>query len=399
MSLNFARLSKFASLLAFLAACGANEAGSHNRGGPRDQGNDSHHGPGDGPGPSDGPGLGEDPGGGFQDIDDDAACATHSAASDALPTSVMFQIDTSGSMNCYPDESESQCTPTQTKPGSRWELLKPALIDALDAIPPQTIVGIMHYPTLANTPFSCDPSALIGGVQPAPLTPNHKNALKAQINLLRPLGGTPTHEAMAKALDQLKKLPIGKKYIVLATDGAANFCLGCIESTMPGCNMAADTEQMIKSVGDILKSQNISTFVIGVPGSEPFRTELSRMAKAGGTARAGCGADDCHYDMTKNPEKFGALISEVLGEISGQLLGCTYPIPTQDGTFDSNRVNVRLTEGDTTTNIPRDKNRQDGWDYSGGGKDIELFGPACDKAKATKQGRIDILFGCPTVVK
>lgn len=395
MSQLLARIVKTASVLALLAACGANDSGTNK--GPR--GNNSADDGSDDPSN----GTGGEGGGGDDWVDQpgsdsgtdpDAGCAKTSVESNALPTSVVFQLDTSGSMNCLPTETEAQCD-AKAKPGSRWEILKGALKDAFPSIPSQTVMGLMRYPgsTFLPAPICQGVSDLL--VSPAALDSTQTSKLGTALDKITPKDGTPTHDAMAAALGELQKLPAGNKYIVLATDGAATYCLGC----NPICNKEADNDLMIKSVGDVAQQHNIRTFVIGVPGSEPFRSVLSRMAKAGGTAKAGCGNDDCHYDMTTSAANFGEAIAKVLGEISQQLLGCTYSIPSQDGSFDPGKVNVQLTDNGATTDIYRDKSHQDGWDYSQDGKSIELYGAACEKTKATKQGRIDIIFGCPTQVR
>lgn len=395
MSLVLSRIAKAASVLLLLAACGANDSGTGPGKKPGGGGNapdDTSGDPSDEPGgPGDWGDDGHPDGGSF---DPDAGCAKTTVESNALPTSVMFQLDTSGSMNCLPTESEAQCD-AKAKAGSRWEILKQALKDALPSIPSPTVVGLMHYPSPAflPPPFPCQPSDLL--VPPAPLDSAQSSKFSSALDPIVPKQGTPTHDAMAAALAELNKLPAGNKYIILATDGAANFGIGCNAIA----NMQADNDLMVKSIGDVLQKGNIRTFVIGVPGSEGFRSVLSRMAKAGGTAKPGCGTDDCHYDMTTSPANFGEEIAKALGEISEQLLGCSYSIPSQDGSFDPDKVNVQLTEGSDVTDIPRDPKKGDGWDYSADKKSIELHGPACEKAKATKQGRIDIIFGCPTVIR
>lgn len=146
----------------------------------------------------------------------------------------------------------------------------------------------------------------------------------------------------------------------------------------------------------------VRTFVIGVPGSQGFRAVLSRMAEAGGTkAKPGCssaGPDYCHWDMTTATD-FGAALKDVLAKIGGAALSCEYPLPPKDGTFDPTKVNVELSAGGTSADLPRDASHTDGWDYSADGDTIILYGPACDKAKSASDGSVTLLFGCPTIIK
>lgn len=394
MSLLLTRFAKAASFLILLAACGANDAGTGNKG-PRggNSPNDETELPPDGTDGNDGGFIDDTPNDGGSNVDPDAACAATSMESKAVPPAVMFQLDLSGSMQCRPTES-GDCG-TNAGIESRWHILREALKQALDSLPPDTLVGVMHYPHAFAIP-GCATASMIDAA-PKPLTNAHKADIRAKLDALTPVGGTATHQAMVDAYVELQKLQDSNKFIVLATDGEASMCVQC--QVPPFCNMQTDNQAMVQGVEQVRQNDNVRTFVIGVPGSENFRTILSQMAKAGGTGKAGCGTDDCHFDMTTSPENFGESIAQVLGEISQQLLGCVYSIPEQDGSFDPGQVNVRFTEGGVETDIPRDPSKQDGWDYTPDGKQIELFGPTCDKVKASQQGRLDILFGCPTVVR
>ena len=40
----------------------------------------------------------------------------------------------------------------------------------------------------------------------------------------------------------------------------------------------------------------------------------------------------------------------------------------------------------------------DGWDYSDAMDRIILHGPACESAQSLVNGRIDVPFGCPTIL-
>jgi len=96
---------------------------------------------------------------------------------------------------------------------------------------------------------------------------------------------------------------------------------------------------------------------------------------------------------------FGAALQSALAAIGGAALSCTYDVPPRDGTFDPNLVNVQLKAGATSNDVPRDTSRRDGWDYSDDGKQINLYGPACDAAKSTTNGAVSILYGCPSVLR
>lgn len=408
MSTSFRRFAVLSSIALIATACSA--GGSSNpgggAGGHAGVGGDSTGGAGGGAGAA-GTAGGGGSGGLLVDAsldgttDPDAGCLTTTSKSTALPANLMFQLDLSGSMNCLPTDNadtSSSCADS-AKPGSRWSILRDALIQALGNIPPDNVVGLMHYPIYPPFP-TC-----VSSTPDVPLAPLAQNQAQivSKLNSLTPLGGTPTHDAAVQAyLNLMSSGAQGNKYIVLATDGQANFCINCNAL----CDMNADNQSFINEVADALAKDGVRTFVIGVPGSEGYRAVLSHLAEAGGTAQPGCQSGDivtsptvgnCHYDMSTNPANFGQAIATALAAISGQTLSCSYDIPPQDaGSFDPNKVNVQFTDGGSTTEILRDTAKQDGWDYSTDGKHIELYGAACDQVKASKGGQVDIVYGCPT---
>ena len=339
-------------------------------------------------------------------VNPDGGCAATSAKSTPLEAHVMFQLDTSGSMNCLPTEdADTSTTCAQSaQPGSRWNILRDALKNSLASIPASNSVGLMHFP---------DPNFLPGFSSCVPLTPDvalaplslDLSALQSKLGQLSPGGGTPTHDAAVAAYNILHADTVpANRYIVLATDGEANFCQNCNDLCSVGSQINADTQAFIQQMKDVVKNEGIRMFVIGVPGSENFRAALSQLAEAGGTAQPGCMSGDltnspsvgnCHYDMTTQAANFGQAIAAALSSISGQVLSCSYDIPQASaGSFDPNNVDVALTSNGVTTAIPKDATN--GWSYTPDGKHIQISGTACDQVKATTNGEVDIVYGCPT---
>jgi hypothetical protein len=334
-------------------------------------------------------------------ITPDSACLTETYVAQTKPAFLMFQLDVSGSMNCPP--TDGLCATGNPGPGTRWEVFKGKLKDALGALPTTSGAGLMHYPTGKGT-FSGNPTGCIPQSPDVPLADlaTSKSAIFAKLDAIVPEGGTPTHDAVLVALKQLEQASVpGNKFLVLATDGQATFCTPC-DISCDSTAMAADNDKLVTEVA-AASAKGIRTFVLGAPGSGPYRAILSKMASAGQTqASAGCansGPAYCHYDMTTAPD-FGAALQAALAAISGAALSCVYDIPAADaGTFEKGKVNVQLTSGGSTEQIKRDPSQQDGWDYTPDGTQIVLYGAACDKAKAAISGKIDILYGCPTILK
>jgi hypothetical protein len=171
---------------------------------------------------------------------------------------------------------------------------------------------------------------------------------------------------------------------------------------------AVDSAPLIAAVGDSFKPPSgIKTFVIGSPGSEGARGDLSKMATAGGTASPGCsnaGPNYCHLDMTTASD-FAAALADGLAAIAGQIGTCEYavPPPPNGKTINPGQVNVLYTKGDgTESSIGQDATGTcaSGWVYDDAQNPtkITLCGADCDAVKADQGAKIDLIFGCDTEV-
>ena len=321
-------------------------------------------------------------------------CETVSARAEALPATLLFQIDSSNSMNCaFDDRACLTDDPTPDPNDSRWDVLTRELFAALALAPGSHRVGAMRFPRAGG---ACANDEFLAEIQPLSTS---LDTTRDAIAAIMPDGlSTPTHDAVAFGLGRLAGLE--RPYLVLATDGDARVCFGC------DTDCAFDDPSAIERDNDDLvmrvqtaAASGVPTFVVGVPGSQVYREVLSRIATAGGTARAGCsdtGPTYCHYDLSEGVD-FGAELQAALAEIGEAVIACEYEIPDNpDGAFDPTRVNVRITTDGTEETIGRDESRSAGWDYTDGETRIELFGTACDRARAADQ--LDILFGCPTLL-
>lgn len=324
------------------------------------------------------------------------SCETTSAVAEPLPATLLFQVDTSGSMNCAADDASCLTgDPTADPDDSRYDVFRQVLGDALMSLPDSNRVGLMHFPVT----FSCAQNTTDVAVDELG---TNRSSIESALAAIVPEGITPTHDAVAFALERLRARSSDEdRYLVLATDGASTVCIGC-DAACSFDALDADNEDMIDRIGDAA-AESIPTFVIGVPGSQSFRGILSRMASAAGTGRPGCsdsGPTYCHYDLTDSSLDFGVALRDALAAIGDSVISCEYPIPENpDGAFDPMKVNVRITADDgAESSIPRDTSRTDGWDYSDDMEAIILHGPACDTAQSLETGRVDVLFGCPTIL-
>ncbi len=324
-------------------------------------------------------------------------CETSTTFADPEPATLMLQVDTSGSMNCRADNASCATgDPTPAPDDSRWDVFRIALETALVALPDATSVGLMHFPVT----FSC--AAAPPDVPIATLAEN-RDMLIATIDGIVPEGITPTHDGVLFALEQLRGTAADNRFLVLATDGQATVCSGC-DAACSWDALDADNIQLVADIAAAATDESIPTFVIGVPGSSAYASTLSAMASASGTARsATCsdhGPEYCHFDLTDPTLDFAAALGETLAAISEAVLGCEYVIPDNpDGHFDPTQVNIRLTLSDGTEEvIGRDPTGSNGWDYNADETAIILKGEACEHAREATSGRIDIYFGCPTIL-
>jgi hypothetical protein len=318
-----------------------------------------------------------------------SSCATSTATATATPAIIQVVLDTSGSMN------------EQTGTESRWTATRGALTRAMAALPDTSTVGLVEFPdvdaqTIRTTCFSKRakvPLALLTGQQ--------RSAIDAALVATTPYGGTPTHDAYLFGAQRVLEHPAqGNRVVLLLTDGEPTYLLNCNGRG----NAAVDTAPLVEQV-KFVADAGIRTYVIGAPGSEPARSTLSRMATAGGTGGVRCndaGPNYCHFDMTSAPD-FAVALAGTLEAISGQALSCEYPIPAPTGgEIDRDKVNVRYTPSSgAPEDFARDGTGSDctrGWQYSADGKSILLCGDTCERVKKDARGRIEIAFGCATIV-
>jgi hypothetical protein len=331
--------------------------------------------------------------------------STDTITATLLPPNILFLIDRSGSMNCnLPDvTSSADCERSAARADpmqpSKWELVKAALETTIQQLPDSASVGITYFSNDDMCGVQSKPNVGI-----AHLDEPQIKSLFASLDAVQPRGGTPIVGGLILAYkwlnpDQTPNQPHGKKIVVLLTDGEE----GCAQDA---------TQRLLQTEMPNAISARITTFVIGVPGSEVNRRFLSQMAFAGGApSRADCDHDsddptagDCHYDMTRQSD-LGAALNTALATISGRALQCEFEVPQPaDGkTLDYGAVNVIY---QAETDAPEQLIAQDaaracdgganGWQYNADRSKIVLCGGACETVR--RAASIRIVLGCESVV-
>jgi hypothetical protein len=231
------------------------------------------------------------------------------------------------------------------------------------------------------------------------------------IGQFSPSGSTPTAAALAALRPELEELS-GPTHLVLLTDGAPNCnleascdadeCMLNIEGqTVAGqactpayncCDPAntgaegpgycVDSDATARELEQLLE-HGISTFVVGMPGAEPYAGVLERLARAGGTARSG---DLAYYAANDQAE-----LQQALYQIgTGVAVRCTIDLESPPESHDL--VNVYF-DGEI---VPADPD--DGWSWDGDAR-IQVNGGACDQLKSGDVIDARAVFGCDTVVR
>ncbi|MCC6214740.1 MAG: hypothetical protein IT376_07710 [Polyangiaceae bacterium] len=349
-------------------------------------------------------GLGLDSGGGGGGLDEDAACDLVSSETQAAPASLLFLLDYSWSMCQLPHAASLDCASDPAQ--SKWGILTEAMRAAIEALPSASYSGLVHYPLATDSATICAvaaapsvPLALTGGAGSA----QRQSLLAAMppgLTDSSPVAQTPTADAAQAMYTYLAAIPLAlvpaSRFLIVITDGKAT-CGNTGAQLLAAVTAAAAATPPAR------------TFVVGVPGSEGFRAELSQAAQAGGTAPVGCspnGPTYCHFDMTpySTPSELATKLGAALADIQG-MATCDYEIPAGPGggTIDFGRVNVRYTRGaGGQEELPQDSAcATGGWRYDDPGKPsrIVLCPATCSQVQADAGARVDVLFGCPTIVR
>jgi hypothetical protein len=324
------------------------------------------------------------------------ACVDEFASVTQEPPVIQFVVDTSGSMRWVAG--------TEELPGvgerSKWDITQEALANAIDQMPDVAAVGINYYPNTPGDGPSCHVPVLAAPIER--LTPAHRALIDSVNGGQTPVGGTPTHAAFEFGAEQLEATTLdGSRFLVLITDGIPTFTLECGGDGQT----RVDAAPLITSVDEHFQGAGIRTFVIGSPGSEAAREELSEMALLGGTGADGC-ADiepgSCHFDMTGS-EDFGAALNAALGDIAEAALGCDFEIPeppTGRSSINLNDVSVVVESGGTVREFSRAASAacDSGWAYSADRTTLSLCRSTCDElnqlVRESPATSIRVKFGC-----
>ena len=267
--------------------------------------------------------------------------------------------DRSGSMD--EDASGGMTTPT------KWTSVTQAIEQVVGQV--STVDwGLMFFGP-ANG-ISCN----VSSTPAVPCGANTSAQITSAIMATKPMGGTPTNEAVDAAVQYFQGNTDGNgHYILLSTDG------------LPSCSGANDVQNAEDAVTAAAMA-GIKTIVVGIGNDPQGDAALTAMANNGGMPNTVAG-QPAYYQVNTTTDLVNAL-----NTISGQIVSCSYAL--QMAPANPNYVEIDDNNG---MKIPHDTTHMNGWDYGPGNLSINFYGPACDNLQKGVTTGISAVFGCPPV--
>jgi hypothetical protein len=297
--------------------------------------------------------------------------------------------------------------------------MKEALGTAVANAPPTVATGLVLYPhaTTSDIPLECEgtvccavpdgSTAVLVGV-----APENAELISDTLAQAEPGGGTPTAAALERALQYFMEgdglLLEGAKYVLLATDGGpnCNYDITCDSDTCtpnldgaPQCaagNCCDGAGEYCVDDGGVtalitgLQAAGISTFVVGIPGTEEYADYLDAFARAGGVPNQGGSRD--YFAVS------GALgvsgLTDVLTSITTALV-TSCEITLAEPPAQISLVNVAI----DCEVVHKEGDDGSGWEFDDpmNPRSVIVHGPACDDLKANGARRVDVVYGCTTI--
>lgn len=342
-----------------------------------------------------------------------SSCGAATVALDFVRPNLYFAIDASGSMTDGIPRGEATYS-AGTAPANRYAALSRAIRALLSRVGHRVNYGATLFP---SQDLDCDAGEEIralaagDGVSFA-VTGEIGPVLRSfifSIDRRAPRGGTPVARALDALVPRLAALG-ANTYVFLVTDGGPNCndeascgvdacipniervslgeglscdeSINCCDGSLFGPGNCLDTGGSVGAVRS-LAAVGVSTFVIGIPGSEAYASLLDQLAVAGGTARP----DSPRYYRVADAE---ALLQTVSALGATVALACS--IQLREPPPDPALVNLFF-DGEL---IPSDP--ADGWTFSDE-TTVEVHGAACTLLENGDVLQADVIAGCPIVLR
>lgn len=306
-------------------------------------------------------------------LDPDAACVTATAQAKPTPLDLVVLVDRSGSM----------------ADNAKW----PGVVSALESFlgDPASSgigVGLQLFPDDPTTP-SCDYKDYQSLLVPIEALPANEAALDAALDSATPSGNTPMYPAVKGSLLVVAAWqdthPTHEVVLVLASDGVPGSC-GPPLDNIP---------KIAELIAAAYAYAAVETYVIAIEGTDV--PSLDQLAAAGGTGTA--------FDVTADVSQFAAKMAQIRANAAA----CRYTIPDapEGEQLDLGAVNVQYTpSGPSEPEVvpqadgPTDCGNGPGWyfDDPSDPTKIVLCPASCETLEADPGAKVDVLFGCATIV-
>lgn len=307
----------------------------------------------------------------------DPGCAMVTAAAKLNKVDLVFLVDRSGSMG----------DGVNGDPAERWNPVTAALKTFFaDPKSKGLRASLEFFPAEGND--ICNSSTYY--FPAVEMTALPAASFATAIDGFTPSGDTPTVPAIIGvidyAVDSLATTPSDRTAIVLVTDGEPAGCAGM--SSVKG---------VATECGKAFMSHAVPTYVIGVGDA---LTALDQIATEGGTG-------DAVLISVGDPAATNAKFLETLESVRGSTLKCDFAIPQLDpngnAQLDFEKVNVEHTpSGASKVAVPRSQDCAfgGGWRYDdpAAPTKVELCPTLCDQVRNDDAAKIDIVFGCATII-
>jgi hypothetical protein len=344
----------------------------------------------------------------------ESPCGAASVALEFQRPNLYFALDASGSMLEDIPRGDSAAYPELSQPDDRYDALATAIETMLERIGHRTSYGAALFP---SSDAVCDAGDEIlslqqgdtasfalagerGPVLARLLSPNPRPT---------PSGATPVGMALS-AIGPRLATALGPRYVFLLTDGGPN-CnteLRCaIDSCIPNierlrgsdgfrCNdevnccddyflgpgNCLDSGGSLEAVNE-LRALGIETYVIGMPGSDTYAGLLEELAAAGGTARS---EPPAYYRVADA----GQLIDTIAA--LGAKVGISCTVQLLAAPPDRDLVNVFF-DGHVI-----EQDELDGWQWQDE-RTVQIVGPSCTLLETQQVLQVDVVAGCPVVIR
>lgn len=314
------------------------------------------------------------------------ACVDVNILTDA--PNLYFVLDRSGSMN---DQN-------------KWQTIRGVIGRLIRSLGPRAKFGAAVYPSPKTN--SCTAGIEVMSVRegdPVGTYGATGRAFTSATNVVAS-GGTPTGPTLDALTPTIASLP-GRSFVILATDGGPNCndrvqcdssqCIpnidgvpqchniNCCAPDMYGATQCLDAANSVGAVAGLAKA-GVPTYVIGVPGSQAYADVLNDMATAGGTARQGSPA----YYRVESADEDAMLAA--LKQVAAKIVA-TCTLKLGDQVTDPSLVNVYFDD----VVVPRDETN--GWRLDG--SELTLVGTSCDRVMGGDVLSIQVVAGCPSVLR